>query len=92
MMAPLAMGFDAPRKLRVVGAREGGRDVEDIPAAELQRALFGEGALAAPGAAENQDMERYGASSKSTSCNVRTSRSFSSFFRTATRKKPDPSP
>ena len=32
-MAPLAVGLEAPREIRVVGGRDGGRDVEDVPAA-----------------------------------------------------------
>lgn len=52
-MSSLTMQLNAPRKLRVVWRGEGGRDIEDIPAARRERELFGEGALAAPGAAED---------------------------------------
>ncbi len=33
-MAPLAMGLDAPREIRVVGTSYDGSDIEDIPAAQ----------------------------------------------------------
>jgi hypothetical protein len=91
-MASLAVVLDAPQEIRIAGRREGGRNVEHVFTAELERALFSEGALAAPGAAEDQGVERYDAPSRSTDRNVPTSRSFSFAPRTATRKNSGPSP
>ena len=91
MVAPLTMFLYAPQKLLVTGAREGGRDVEDALTTEFQRDPFGKGALAAPGTAKDQSAYSYDAS-PSTLRSVPTSRPFSSAPRTATRKKPDPSP
>ena len=81
----------ASQKLRVAGVPEGSRYVEYALTAELQREPFGEGALAAPGAAEDQRAYSYGAS-LSTARSASTSRPFSSAPRTAIRKKPGPSP
>jgi hypothetical protein len=91
-VAPLTVGFDAPQEIRVIRTCEGGRDVEHAFAADAERTLFSEGALAAPGAAEDQSVDPYGTSLRSTSRSVCTSRSFSFALRTATRKKPGPSP
>lgn len=34
VMAPLAVGFDASREIRVVGTSNGGSDIEDVPTAQ----------------------------------------------------------
>ena len=91
-VTPLAVGFDASQEIRIIRTCESSRDVEHVFAADPERMLFGEGALAAPGATEDQSADSYGASSRSTSRSVCTSRSFSFALRTATRKKPEPSP
>jgi hypothetical protein len=61
-VTPLTVGFDAPQEIRVIRTCEGGCDVEHVFAADPERMLFGEGALAAPGAAEDQSTDPYGAS------------------------------
>jgi hypothetical protein len=33
-MSILAMGFDAPREIRIVGTSNGGSDIEDVPATQ----------------------------------------------------------
>jgi hypothetical protein len=91
-VAPLAVDSDAPQEIRVIRTCEGSRDVEHVFAADPERMLFGEDALAAPGATKDQSTNPYGASLRSTSRSVFTSRSFCFALRTATRKKPGPSP
>src|SRR5919202_938303 len=85
----------AAHKVLIIGKSECGRHVEHIFAAECERALFGESALAAPDTAEDQGSYSYepplSCASRSER-NASRSRSFSSFFRTATRKNSGPSP
>jgi hypothetical protein len=85
------MIFDALQEIQVVRPPESGRHVKHVFATEPERAFFGEGALTAPGAAEDQSMDRYSAS-PSMSRNVSTSHPFSFAPFTATRKNPSPSP
>jgi len=90
--SPLTVCLYAMQEVRVFRVGEGGRDVEDALAAQREGTLFGEGALAAAGAANKESVDRYGAVSPITPRNVSTSRPFAPAPRTATRKKPGPSP